>query len=233
MGFGLKELKFLWYTVREIAKANNIPQDEAVQKFLKDIEEQYDDELGLESTVQKLRPEINRLKQQEADSRKLLSLHPLVGSALLKLFQSGVSEQDIIAISELFDRDSRIRINNTEEDAIFTKEEAQSLVCEVWKYIDIKSTLKELNKQAGKLRKDVSLLQSQKEILNEENQKYTHNNDNDSGHDYYFHQEHEPLEQAAQYNAWNYIKAWAVEASSDGNTGHIEPKSKEEQNLSK
>jgi hypothetical protein len=30
MGFGLKELKLLWHTIREIASANNIPQDEAV-----------------------------------------------------------------------------------------------------------------------------------------------------------------------------------------------------------
>jgi hypothetical protein len=47
MGFGLKELKFLSHTIREIAGANNIPPDKAVQKFIKDIEEQYDDKLGL------------------------------------------------------------------------------------------------------------------------------------------------------------------------------------------
>ena len=57
MGFGLKELKFLRHTVREIAGANNIPPNDAVQKFLKDIEDQYDDKLGLESKVDKLKTE--------------------------------------------------------------------------------------------------------------------------------------------------------------------------------
>jgi hypothetical protein len=65
MEVGLKELKFLWYKVIKIAEANNIPQDKAVQKFLKDIEEQYDDKVALEAKVQKLRPKVNRLKQQE------------------------------------------------------------------------------------------------------------------------------------------------------------------------
>jgi predicted nucleic acid-binding Zn-ribbon protein len=73
IGFGLKELKFLWYTVREIAGANNIPLNEAVQKFLKDIEEQYDDKLGLESKVDKLQTEVNKLTQEEGRLRMQLS----------------------------------------------------------------------------------------------------------------------------------------------------------------
>jgi hypothetical protein len=38
--FGLKELKLLRHTIREIASANNIPPVEAVQKFFRDINEQ-------------------------------------------------------------------------------------------------------------------------------------------------------------------------------------------------
>ena len=235
MRFGLKELKFLWYTVREIAKANNIPQDEAVQKFFNDVGEQYDGKVGLESQVEKLQAEVNRLKQQEANSRILLLLHPFVGSALLRLIQSGVSEQDIIAISEIFKANSRISIK-IKEDLAFTKEEAQYLVCEVWKYIDIKSIVKELTKRAGKLRKEVSLLQIQTDILNEENEKYTHNKNNymsnkDNGHNYYSHQEHESLEQPAKSNAWNYIRARATQASPDERTNYVDPQSKEEQNV--
>ena len=42
MGFGIKELKLLRNTIKEIADANNnIPPDQAQQKFYKDIEEQY------------------------------------------------------------------------------------------------------------------------------------------------------------------------------------------------
>jgi ABC-type microcin C transport system permease subunit YejB len=46
MGFGLKELKLLWHTINEIAEANNISSEDAVQKFFNDIEGQYDDKLG-------------------------------------------------------------------------------------------------------------------------------------------------------------------------------------------
>ena len=41
MGFGLKELKQLYGTIVELSLANNIKPDEAVSKFLKDIENQY------------------------------------------------------------------------------------------------------------------------------------------------------------------------------------------------
>ncbi len=49
MGFGLKELKQLWHSIREIAEANNIPPKDAVSKFLQDIDEQYDNKLGFDS----------------------------------------------------------------------------------------------------------------------------------------------------------------------------------------
>ena len=49
MGFGLKKLQFLWTTVNEIAFENNLPVQNAVEKFLSDIEQQYDSKLGFES----------------------------------------------------------------------------------------------------------------------------------------------------------------------------------------
>jgi hypothetical protein len=55
MGLGLKELKLLRNTINEIAYANNIPADQAQQKFHKDIEQHYDDRLGFELQLNKLR----------------------------------------------------------------------------------------------------------------------------------------------------------------------------------
>ncbi len=55
MNFGLKELNQLWLTILEIARDNSILWDESVSKFLKDIEEQYDNKLGFESKVQEKR----------------------------------------------------------------------------------------------------------------------------------------------------------------------------------
>ena len=54
MGFGLKELKLLRNTINEIAYTNNIPQNQAQQKFYKDIEEHYDNKLGFELQLNKL-----------------------------------------------------------------------------------------------------------------------------------------------------------------------------------
>ena len=65
MGFGFEELKLLWNTINERAVANKLPMYEAQQKFFKDVEEQYDNKLGFESTVQNLQLEINKLKRTE------------------------------------------------------------------------------------------------------------------------------------------------------------------------
>lgn len=54
IGFGLKELKLLWHTIREIADANSIPAKHANKKFFKDTEDDYDDKLGFELKKEKL-----------------------------------------------------------------------------------------------------------------------------------------------------------------------------------
>jgi hypothetical protein len=79
MGFGLKQLDFLRNTVKEIALENRIPADEAVTKFLLDVEWQYDKKLGYESKIQGLRDEVDRLNQQQTRLRAELLLLPLVG----------------------------------------------------------------------------------------------------------------------------------------------------------
>jgi hypothetical protein len=65
MNFGLKELKLLWNIILEIAAANNIPREQAVSKFFKDIEQQYDDKLGFESKIDKLQVEVNKLNREK------------------------------------------------------------------------------------------------------------------------------------------------------------------------
>jgi hypothetical protein len=58
MGLGLHQLKQLHGTIQEIADANNIPADEAVLKFLKDVKDQYDNKLGFEKIVNEKKDEI-------------------------------------------------------------------------------------------------------------------------------------------------------------------------------
>ena len=67
-----------------------------VKKFLKDIDDNYDDWLGFESKVEKLISEITRLTQQLNEIRLQSSLHPVVGQALIRLVQNGVNEEEII-----------------------------------------------------------------------------------------------------------------------------------------
>ncbi len=98
MGFGLNRLQFLWTTVREIARENNKPVEEAVTKFLSDVERQYNNKLGFESKIEGLRNEVNKLNQEQVMICAGLLSIPLVGPKLVKLTQSGVSEQDIINI---------------------------------------------------------------------------------------------------------------------------------------
>jgi hypothetical protein len=70
MGFGLKEQKLLWHKIREIGGANQMDADEAVRRFMKDVEEQYDAKLGFESKIQNTKLEIqnNLTKMQNMSS---------------------------------------------------------------------------------------------------------------------------------------------------------------------
>ena len=150
MKFGIKELWFLRDTVMEIARENDIHHEEAVKKFLSDVELQYNNKLGFQSKIDSLRSEVNRLRME------LLSL-PLVAPKLVKLTQSGVSEQDIINIAAVFEK-------------YVAGKDGQSFVSELEHYGGLKSAIQELSKQADKMRMEVSLLQTQNQDLNADNQ---------------------------------------------------------------
>ena len=71
---------------------------------MSDVERQYNNKRGFESKVESLRDEVNKLNQEQAKLRiELLSL-PLVGPKLVKLTQSGITEQDIINIAAVFEK---------------------------------------------------------------------------------------------------------------------------------
>ena len=74
------------------------------QKFYKDIEEHYDDKLGFELQLNKLRSEISTVNMYLNISRTALLAQPLVGPSLQRLFSKGIVEQDIIELANLFER---------------------------------------------------------------------------------------------------------------------------------
>jgi hypothetical protein len=154
MGLGLKELKLLRHTIIEIAGANSIPREEAVHKFLNDVDEQYDTQRGFERKLDMARIELNRLNQQEARVRTELLLLPIVGPAMIMLVQSGVKEHDIVDTSELFKMDGN---NNSVE-------EAQLLIEEVRKCGGIKAAIRRLNLQSeGKRKEEEEFVVKEKE----------------------------------------------------------------------
>jgi hypothetical protein len=79
MNFGYKELNQLWLTILEIANGNNIPSQEAVSKFIKDIKEQYDNKLGFESKVTEKRKELDLLNNQVTICQIKLQMNPFIG----------------------------------------------------------------------------------------------------------------------------------------------------------
>jgi len=53
--------------------------------------------------VESSRNEVNNLNQEQARLRTELLLSPLVGPKLVKLTQSGITEQDIINMDDVYD----------------------------------------------------------------------------------------------------------------------------------
>jgi hypothetical protein len=76
-GFVLEKLKLLSHCIKDIAKANNIPEDQAQQKFYKDVEEQYDSILGFKSQLNGLRSQIATVSINLNFSRTALLAQPL------------------------------------------------------------------------------------------------------------------------------------------------------------
>jgi chromosome segregation ATPase len=89
IGFGLKELKLLWHTIREIADANSIPVKDAIKKFFKDTEDDYDDKLGFELKKDKLQQEVNDLNQKKLELLALVhTAFPKLAVAIAKLISA-------------------------------------------------------------------------------------------------------------------------------------------------
>jgi hypothetical protein len=159
MGFGLKELKLLRQTIGEIAGANNIPAHDSVQKFLKDIKEQYDNKLGLELEIEKLQVEINTHSQEDARLRTQLLILPLVAPSLTGLRQRGVSEQDIVDIAEL------LKSGGGHETTSASIQEIRSLISELHQYGSIKSTIIHLIQKLERLKYQINTLRMEKQDL--------------------------------------------------------------------
>ena len=79
MGMGIKHLKLLRHTIAEIATANNISQDKATEKFLSDVQKQYDDKLGFELELQNLKSEVQKSERTQLElNNKAAALNSII-----------------------------------------------------------------------------------------------------------------------------------------------------------
>ena len=191
MGFGLPELKQIWNTILEIAgtRKDLISSQEAVSLFIRDIEENYHDKFLLEDKVKEKRNELFQIEQELNNSRRALQLTPFVGTTLHYLFQHGISESDIISISQLVtesangklqldpqdedskgstDKDSKaVNVSNSNNNSNGSNraEHWKSFLGNLRKLGDINSSIKEQQETLEITRKEIGDLDKQKQDL--------------------------------------------------------------------
>jgi hypothetical protein len=89
MGVRLKELKSLCNIIKEIVVANNILEKDAYNKFLADVEQQYDAKLGFELKIQNSKSEIqNNVAMMQNMSSSLTT--QFQNNAAVKQFMSSI-----------------------------------------------------------------------------------------------------------------------------------------------
>jgi hypothetical protein len=184
MGFGFKKLRLLRDLIGEISEANDIPYQQAVPKFFKDVEEQYDSKVGFEKKVNQTRGDLAQINKEITSSRQNLFVNPLVGPSLSNLLQKGIGEQDIIKINQLveictnnIDFSNRIKEpsyltqNLKDKDIdkrIIIKSRSEcwtSLIEELKKYENIKVAIKKQKESHDELQKQVNFLEQQKQAI--------------------------------------------------------------------
>jgi len=94
LGVGLKELKLFHNTIKEIAAANHIPENDAYNKFYDDVERQYDTKLGFEPKIQKSKAELqnNATMMQNLNSKIAIQIQ---NNESVKRLMSSILEKQI------------------------------------------------------------------------------------------------------------------------------------------
>ena len=91
----LSELKLLSGLIKEVAAANKIAPDMAVQKFFEVIERDYDNMLGYDSKLISIKSEIDATNYKLIILQKSLANKNQVARALNELIMMGFNDQQI------------------------------------------------------------------------------------------------------------------------------------------
>jgi hypothetical protein len=158
MGFGLRELKLLSNTIREVSAENKISDELAVQKFFGDIEKNYDNKLGYETKLVGLKSEIEGLKSGiDKQNKELSAVQNIlvsknkVARALGELILFGFDDQQILNLAWALQ-------SNTSNK--------ESLEADLKKYGSLKHLIEGLNQEARKLEGQNKPMEAERGRLN-------------------------------------------------------------------
>ena len=174
MGFGLEELKRIWYAILEISRHKNIPTAEAVSLFIKDVEEHYYNDLLFKDSANSRRDELKSLNNQISQNRFTLQINPFIGTVLTNLFQNKVSEQDIIEINQLVQKYKNIIVplddysegKDTKHDKDNKPNEkwsCRSMIEELKRYGGIRIAIRKQSEKLGKIKLEIQNSAKQKQ----------------------------------------------------------------------
>ena len=158
MGFGLRELKLLSSTIREVSAENKISDELAVQKFFGDIEKNYDNKLGYESKLVRLKSEIEGLKsgidkqnKELSAVQNVLASKNMVARALDELTMSGFDVAQILNLAWAL----QSNISNKE-----------SIEADLKKYGTLKQQIEGLNHEVRELENRKKSMKAERSRLN-------------------------------------------------------------------
>jgi hypothetical protein len=100
MGFDSSQLKALLDKVIDITISNGINYCLAVNKFMNDVETQYNTKLGFELQIEELKYEIQDLGKEREKELQRVKVQPYIGPVITGLLQRGLTEHDILKVAD-------------------------------------------------------------------------------------------------------------------------------------
>ena len=100
MRFDSSQLKALLDKVIDITISNGINYCLAVNKFMNDVETQYNTKLGFELQIEELKYEIQELGKEREKELQRVKVQPYIGPVITGLLQRGLTEHDILKVAD-------------------------------------------------------------------------------------------------------------------------------------
>lgn len=177
-GFRIEELDQLRKTVVEIYKTNNIGYGETGKKFLKDVENQYDNKLGFERKIKELKTELEKLENQKPEYREFLRYKAIISISLEYLYKYSVTDEDIINMVSvvnawlsgniIFNPNLQSEKNVDKSKSIRISEYWKPFITELKNLGDINSQIIKHRSNLESIKKEIDELYSQRQKLNEQ-----------------------------------------------------------------